>query len=154
MADSVSTSTDLVQASHVKSYVDERMVIPIDEDSLTPSSTFVKGNVVGINGVLYYCTADTSNFPVTLYTQGNAFVYNEAGGHMCFIVTDSTIQTGWVKWCDESVEYWLSFKQDKLTFDTTPTANSTNPVTSGGIYTQIAAINSQLAGVETLLAAI
>ena len=25
-------------------------------------------------------------------------------------------------------------KQDKLTFDTTPTSGSTNPVTSGGVY--------------------
>lgn len=29
-------------------------------------------------------------------------------------------------------------KQDTLTFDTTPTQNSTNPVTSGGIYTALA----------------
>lgn len=29
-------------------------------------------------------------------------------------------------------------KQDKLTFDATPTANSTNPVTSGGVYSSIA----------------
>ena len=28
-------------------------------------------------------------------------------------------------------------KQDKLTFDTTPKANSTNPVTSGGVYTAL-----------------
>ena len=32
-------------------------------------------------------------------------------------------------------------KQDKLTFDTTPTANSTNPVTSGGIKTAIDSIS-------------
>ena len=34
----------------------------------------------------------------------------------------------------------LSQKQDTLTFDSTPTQNSTNPVTSGGIYT---ALNSK-----------
>ena len=32
----------------------------------------------------------------------------------------------------------LNTKQDKLTFDTTPTADSTNPVTSGGVYTAVA----------------
>lgn len=31
-------------------------------------------------------------------------------------------------------------KQDKLTFDTTPTANSQNPVTSGGVYDNLSAI--------------
>jgi len=37
-------------------------------------------------------------------------------------------------------------KQNALTFDTTPTQNSTNPVTSGGVY---AAINSAISGVYT-----
>lgn len=35
-------------------------------------------------------------------------------------------------------------KQDALTFDTTPTENSTNPVTSGGIYNVIGDINTVL----------
>ena len=35
-----------------------------------------------------------------------------------------------------------SSKQDALTFDTTPTQNSGNPITSGGVYTAIAGINS------------
>ncbi len=33
----------------------------------------------------------------------------------------------------------LKDKQNKLTFDTAPTSNSTNPVTSGGVYTALAA---------------
>jgi len=36
----------------------------------------------------------------------------------------------------------LSGKQDKLTFDSAPTANSNNPVTSGGIYDAITHINT------------
>lgn len=32
----------------------------------------------------------------------------------------------------------LDDKQDKLTFDTTPTTNSNNPVTSGGLYSALA----------------
>lgn len=36
-------------------------------------------------------------------------------------------------------------KQDKLTWDTTPTSNSTNPVTSGGIYLAINAVKSDVA---------
>lgn len=31
----------------------------------------------------------------------------------------------------------LSSKQDTLTFDTVPTANSANPITSGGVYTAL-----------------
>ena len=120
-------------AGAVKDYVDDRIVIPVDVNILTPSSTFVKGNVIGINSIFYYCTQDTTNFPVILASQGDEFVYNEKDGHKCFVVTDATIQTGWEQWCDDFVEYWLSLKQDKLTFDTYPTAGSSNPVTSGGI---------------------
>ena len=36
----------------------------------------------------------------------------------------------------------ISGKQDILTFDSVPTQNSTNPVTSGGIYTALSNINS------------
>lgn len=36
----------------------------------------------------------------------------------------------------------VAAKQDTLTFDSTPTANSTNPVTSGGVYNAIANVNT------------
>lgn len=38
----------------------------------------------------------------------------------------------------------ISGKQDKLTFDTTPTANSTNPVTSSGIKNAIDNLNADM----------
>ena len=42
-------------------------------------------------------------------------------------------------------------KQDALTFDTAPTENSTNPVTSGGVYTAIAAIQQTIGNINTVL---
>jgi hypothetical protein len=50
----------------------------------------------------------------------------------------------------------ISAKQDALTFDTTPTENSTNPVTSGGIYSSQQAQDSAItvlanAGAKNLL---
>ena len=44
----------------------------------------------------------------------------------------------------------LSKKQDKLTFDTTPTANSSNPVTSSGIKAAIEAKTVDLSGYAQL----
>lgn len=38
----------------------------------------------------------------------------------------------------------LGAKQDTLTFDTTPTDESTNPVTSGGVYTAIGAVDIKI----------
>jgi hypothetical protein len=37
----------------------------------------------------------------------------------------------------KSLQDYFDAKQDKLTFDTTPTENSTNPVTSGGVYNSL-----------------
>lgn len=49
--------------------------------------------------------------------------------------------TNWVwtgsEWDALGGEIDLSSKQDVLTFDSTPTANSTNPVTSGGVYQSV-----------------
>ena len=42
-----------------------------------------------------------------------------------------------VSFNDGTVASALATKQDKLTFDTTPTASSTNPVTSGGVKTAL-----------------
>ena len=39
----------------------------------------------------------------------------------------------------------LTGKQDVLTFDSAPTQNSTNPVTSGGVYTALADVGSPTA---------
>ena len=46
------------------------------------------------------------------------------------------------------VENALSGKQSTLTFDNTPTENSTNPVTSGGIYTYV---NNIVGDIDTIL---
>ncbi len=47
----------------------------------------------------------------------------------------------------KSINTLSSSKQDKLIFDTTPTANSTNPVTSAGIKTAVDNINTSLSKV-------
>lgn len=48
------------------------------------------------------------------------------------------------KFVTETEKQTWNGKQDALTFDTAPTENSTNPVTSGGIYNVIGDINSVL----------
>lgn len=50
------------------------------------------------------------------------------------LVNDSTSTNKFVTTSEKST--W-SGKQDALTFDSTPTDNSTNPVTSGGVYTAL-----------------
>lgn len=45
----------------------------------------------------------------------------------------------------------LNGKQNTLTFDTTPTENSTNPVTSGGMYNSQEAQNTQISALNNLV---
>lgn len=81
---------------------------PVNIDTLTPSSTFVKNAVIGINGVIYRSTKATSNFPVTLTVQDGAFVVNIINGKKAFVVSSSTINTDWEIWTDAAIEYWTS----------------------------------------------
>lgn len=54
-------------------------------------------------------------------------------------VSDSKLQYFWGK-VKEYIATAISGKQNVLTFDSTPIENSTNPVTSGGVYTAISNI--------------
>jgi hypothetical protein len=97
------------------------MLHPMSVASLTPSSTFVKNAVIGINGVLYRSTAATSNLPCTLVVQDGAFVTHSVNGKIAFVVSNATPNTDWEIFTDASIEYWvesinaaLAAKQDAI----------------------------------------
>lgn len=46
----------------------------------------------------------------------------------------------------------LQTKQNALTFDATPTGNSTNPITSGGVYTALQGKQATITGAATTIA--
>ena len=54
---------------------------------------------------------------------------------------------------DAQINAMFAGKQDNLTFDSTPTGASSNPVTSGGVYSALAAVNSAVDGISVNLAA-
>lgn len=60
----------------------------------------------------------------------NTNLKNDADG---YLIDASSVKVGEGLMLDEA----LAEKQDTLTFDSAPTANSTNPVTSGGIKTYV-----------------
>lgn len=53
----------------------------------------------------------------------------------------------------EALEELDTAKQGKLTFDSAPTQNSTNPVTSGGLWTELEALKSSVSSGKALVAA-
>lgn len=90
----------------------DNLLYPVNVASLTPSSTFVKNAIIGINGVIYRATANTSNFPVTLTIDNGQFVYDEVNGKKAFVVSDPTVNQGWEIFTDAGVEYWIEQKAD------------------------------------------
>lgn len=80
------------------------------------------------------------------YTAGTCVIYQ----HRLFMFVQNKAAGAWddsVAWMmpmANILRYQLSGKQDTLTFDTAPTASSTNPVTSGGIKTALDAKQAKL----------
>lgn len=114
---------------------------PVNVNSLTPSSTFVKNAVIGINGVLYRSIKATSNFPVTLTTNNGAFVVHTINGKIAFVVSDSTLNSDWEVFTDASIEYWvaqinasLGNKQDTIADLSTIRSNASDAVKKSDQY--------------------
>lgn len=102
-------------------FSDEYSLHPVNVDTLTPSSTFVKNAIIGINGVIYRSKQATSNFPVVLTTESGAFVTHTVNGKIAFVVSDPTIHQDWEVFTDAAIEYWveslntaLAAKQDAI----------------------------------------
>ena len=124
---------------------------PVNISSLTPSSTFTKNSVIGINGVLYRSTQATNNFPVTLMVQDNAFVVNTVNGKIAFVVTDPTIKSGWEIFTDASIEYWIASINQSIADISTIRSNAssaikpTDVVTYGGTDYTVSTLLSEVA---------
>lgn len=131
LKDSGLTTTDIVAGT----------LYPFDISTLTPSSTFRKNTIIGINGVIYRATADTSNMPCTILVQDGAFVTHTVNGKTAFVVTSSTPNTGWELFTDAGIEYWvetinagLSAKQNVISDLNEIRTNAQNAIKSTDSY--------------------
>jgi len=119
----------------IQEWDDAIALYPVNINNLTPSSTFRKNAVIGINGVLYRATKATSNMPCTMVTQDGAFVTHTVNGKKAFVVSNGAANTDWEVFTDASIEYWinsintaLSAKQDTISDLATIRSNATNAV--------------------------
>lgn len=82
-------------------------LIPVDVNSLTTSSTFVKDNIVAVNGIIYHAKQDTSNFPVKLIVDANGkFCIDQINGVTYFAVANDTVNSDWEVWMDIRDRYY------------------------------------------------
>ncbi len=100
---------------------------PVDINSLTPTSTFVKNAILGINGVIYRSKQATSHFPVSLVVDNDAFVIQTIDNKIVFTVSSNTVHSDWEQWTDAAIEYW------KAQLDARVSALENKTVTYNGV---------------------
>lgn len=111
------TKTAVATTYATKQEVSDATLIPLNMEQLTPSSTFVKNNVLGINGILYRAKQNTSEFPVTVVTDKGRFVYDtDKYGNKAYVVSDYTLSQAWEKWSDAGISYSLSVIDSRLSY--------------------------------------
>ena len=103
----------------------ERMIAPIEADATSSSRAYSVGDSLILNDILYTVT--------TAIAIGDALTI----GTNISASDDVTTQIN-------DVNTTLSGKQNTLTFDSTPTNGSTNPVTSGGVYSSIQTLTNMI----------
>jgi hypothetical protein len=102
--DQLYASQSQVAASYAtKNELSQATIIPVDLDSMTPSTTFVKNNILFINGVGYRAKKDTTHFPVVLVVQNNQFVVDIVDGAPAYVVSDYTLDEDWEVWGDAGI---------------------------------------------------
>ena len=87
--------------------IEDSKLNPVNINTLTPSSTFHKNDIIGINGVIYRAKKDTANFPVVLVVEQGAFVVHTVNGKIAFVVSNPTINQDWEIFTDAAIEYWV-----------------------------------------------
>lgn len=82
-------------------------LIPVNLNDMVPGSTFVKNNILAINGVQYRAKKNTTHFPVVLLTDGGQFVVNVVNGVPAYVVSDYTLDPDWEVWGDAGIPQTL-----------------------------------------------
>lgn len=95
-------------------------------DDFTTTSDFVTSDISEAAGSNVYCIEVSGTNKWDVFAATKDFVVDQT-----YDATSTNAQSG------VAVASAISSKQDTLTFDTTPTSGSTNPVTSGGVYDYI-----------------
>ena len=113
--------------------------LPSDLQTMAESiDTAIDGVTIPIDSALSPTSTNPVQNKVIYETLGNYQSKIDSSHKLSADLVDDTSTTN--KFVTASEKTTWNAKQNALTFDTTPTENSTNPVTSGGIYTYVTTI--------------
>lgn len=110
--------------------------LPLDLQAMAESiDTAIDGVTIPIDSALSPTSTNPVQNKVIYETLGNYQSKIDSSHKLSADLVDDTSTTN--KFVDAEEKATWNAKQNALTFDTTPTENSTNPVTSGGIKTYV-----------------
>ena len=126
------TSDELGYLSGVTSNIQTQLNGKQATLSFDSAPTSGSSNPVTSGGVY---TALAGKEPTISLTTGRALISDSSGKLAVSAVTSTEL--GYLDGVTSNVQTQLNGKQATLSFDTTPTSGSANPVTSGGVYTAL-----------------
>lgn len=113
IGDKYATQVGVAATYATKTEMTAATIIPIDIDNMTPTMTFEKNSILGINGVMYRATKETTDFPVVLLVEDGHIVYDEdEEGRKALVVDDYTLSEDWEIWSDAGIPRTLEQMTD------------------------------------------
>ena len=125
----------------------DTMIQDIEDDiaELDSKINSVDESLTDTQGMI--ATVEATSTASKNYAVGEFLVYNDTLYKVVSIISSGGTITPGTNCIADTIENELNQKQDALTFDTTPTANSINPVTSGGIKMELDTVDAKKADV-------
>lgn len=90
------------------------VLYPVEESTLSPSSTFKKNAIICIDGVIYRAVRDTANLPLKFVVEGNKFVVQTIYGRTAFVRAANTVNSDWAVWVDASNDIRFCQLEDRV----------------------------------------
>jgi hypothetical protein len=90
------------------------VLYPVDESTLSPSSTFRKNAIICIDGVIYRAVRDTANLPLKFVVESSKFVVQTIYGRTAFVRAANTVNSDWAVWVDASNDIRFRQLEDRV----------------------------------------
>lgn len=90
------------------------VLYPVEEGSLSPSSTFRKNAIISIDGVIYRAVGDTTELPLKFVVEDGKFVVQELYGHTAFVRGSDEVSADWAIWADASNDIRFRMLEDRV----------------------------------------
>ena len=90
------------------------VLYPVEESTLSPSSTFKKNAIICIDGVIYRAVSDTANLPLKFVVESSKFVVQTIYGRTAFVRAANTVNSDWTVWVDASNDIRFRQLEDRV----------------------------------------